>query len=68
MEKKDIVKSMKQQTNGAGMITQKGFAVWMGFADQYKAKRRYLEGLEAVDGKYYLIDDIADRLIERKAV
>lgn len=62
MERKRIIQEMRTMF-GTGVITRKNLAKYFGTTE--KTVERYLAGLEAVDGKYYFIQDVADSLLER---
>ncbi len=65
MVKQEIVRRFEKETRGQAFVTAAQFAGLMGMKDQGYAKRTYLKGLEAVDGKYYFIPDVAKKLMER---
>jgi hypothetical protein len=65
MTKQEIQKDMRAYVGG-GFITRTQFAAYMGMKDPRKAKEKFLDGLERVDGKYYFIPDVAKVLYERR--
>lgn len=67
MDKWTIVRRMKQECGGADFITLTQFCQFMGLKDRYKAKSRYLVGLERIDTKYF-IPDVVDRILARKNI
>lgn len=65
MIKRDIIRSMERYAGG-GFITRQRLANYLGIADANRVKNRYLKDLDAVDGKYYFIPDVATVLMERR--
>lgn len=65
MTKQEIQRDMRAFVGG-GFITRTQFAAYMGIKDPRKAKTKFLEGLEKVDGKFYFIPDVARVLYERR--
>ena len=63
MDKKELTQSLKNFT-GAGVITKAKLCEFMGITHQRNVNK-YLAGLMALDGKYYLVSDVAARLWER---
>lgn len=61
MRKTDITSALRQHTGG-GTITATGLARFLGVKDAAYVKRKYLYGLEAISGKYYLITEVAEIL------
>ena len=49
--------------SGSPFITQTSFAHFLGVSRG--TAKKYLDGLDAIDGKYYFIPDVADRLMSR---
>ena len=62
MTSNDITAALRQVTEGQAFITLSQLARAMGRSNLTKVKNDYLKGLEAVDGKYYLVRDVAVRL------
>lgn len=65
MDKQSLTAALKRCTDGAEVITKTEFQRFIGIkkADHVK---KYLAGLEAIDGKYYLISDVAGTLMRRR--
>lgn len=66
--KQRITKALIRYVGGAQMITLAEFTSFMNRKDLYKAKHKYLENIGAVDGKYYLIDDVAEALDSKMSI
>lgn len=66
MQLKDIKRELSSAAGGAGMITKSQLLRYMGRSIHSRSSKTYLEGLEAVDGKYYFISDVAKRLYMRQ--
>lgn len=64
MIKSDIAKRLRQST-GQDFITATQLARAFGMSSGKLAKRKFLTDLEAVEGKYYLIDEVAEKIKER---
>lgn len=60
-DKQSVIRSLKEHTGGASVITTAQFARFLGISHQ-RAKQK-LSGLPAFEGKYYLAQDVADMLI-----
>lgn len=65
MKKNDLIKDMQAFT-GAGFITRKRFADYMGKKDARDVDK-YLNGLDRI-GKDYFIPDVAERLLLTRSV
>lgn len=65
MTQNDITRALGKLTGGQAFITSAQLTRALGCADQYKVKKEYLSGLEAVNGKYYLIREVAAELKRR---
>lgn len=63
MNRKKIKDALTAFTGGRTVMTASEFAKAMGYKDINYAKKRYLDGLETVCGKYF-IEDIITRLGE----
>ena len=63
MQKTEMIKAM-EKTAGKLFITKKGAAELFGIKDPHYAAK-YLQGLEAIDGKYYFIPEVAASLKAR---
>lgn len=59
MKMNDIASALRRKSESQGFVTAKEVADTFGCADVRKIKNKYLTGLEAVNGKYYLISDVA---------
>lgn len=68
MTRNEISAALRTVTDGQAFITVGQLAKAMGRADKWRIKDAYLKDLEAVDGKYYLIIDVARVLKERCAM
>lgn len=70
MLRKDIERAIsfgltaEEKRTTAGFITKTQLARVMGISDIHKINK-YLDGLEAIDGKYYLIPMVAEKLQRR---
>lgn len=62
MTRTDIAKALRQYT-GAGMITPKQLASFLGVKSVWRVTEKYLKGLEHV-GQRYLITEVAERIKE----
>ena len=63
MIRTDIAKELRRYT-GAGTIRAKELAGFLGVKNVQRVKTKYLNGLEAIGGRAYLITDVAERLKE----
>ena len=61
----DVKDSLKKAADGAEFITAKQVGTCLGIKNRETVRTKYLSGLDKVDGKYYLIADVAHRIIER---
>lgn len=61
MKKTDLTKDLRQFNGGSGLITRAVLARFMGIANPRHVDK-YLRGKDRIDGKYYLISDIAEEL------
>lgn len=68
MTVQELIRDMRRHTGGAGMITVAEFAAFMAQTNHDRVKKKYLIGLEAVDGKYYYIPDVARAIYERREI
>ena len=66
MKLKDIKRELASAAGDAGMITKTQLLRYMGRSIHSKSAGRFLDGLEAVDGKYYFITDVAKVLYARQ--
>lgn len=60
-DKQALIRSLKLFNDGAGVMTVSQFARFLGVSDHCAKKK--LAGLPAFEGKYYLVNDIANMLI-----
>jgi len=65
VERNDITYELMKATKGQAFITCTQLTKALGRTNSLKVKHAYLSGLEAVDGKYYLIRDVAEVLKNR---
>lgn len=65
MTANSLVKALQDVTEGQAFITASQLARAFGRTDQAKVRKAYLSGLEAIDGKYYLVRDVAAVLQKR---
>ena len=63
MTKQELVRDIERLYGRRSFITRKEFAELMGINPKNIGDR--LDGLMKVEGKYYFIPDVADRLIQR---
>ena len=61
MEKQTVVRTMRSYVGGSEFITKQQFCGYMGVSRS--TADRKLKGIEKVNGKYYFIRDVADRII-----
>ena len=61
----DVKESLKKQADGADFITVTQVGRCLGIKNREVVRNRYLNGLDKVDGRYYLISDVAHRIMER---
>lgn len=61
-DKQSVIRSLKEHTGGASVITTAEFARFLGVSHQ-RAKVK-LSGLPAFEGKYYLAQDVADMILK----
>ena len=66
MIRSEIASELRRVTDGQAFITSTQLARAFGCAKADKVKEKYLKNLEAIDGKYYLIKEVADVLFCRK--
>lgn len=62
MTRTDISAELRRVTEGQAFITVTQLARALGEKNTSRVKTKYLEGLESVNGKYYLITEVADAL------
>ena len=61
MTQTQIAKEIRRCVGGP-FITAAQFAQFIGDKNVSRARRKYLQDLEAIDGKRYLISEVAERL------
>ena len=61
----EVKESLKKQADGADFITATQVGRCLGIKNREVVRNRYLNGLDKVDGRYYLIADVAHRIMER---
>lgn len=66
MTKQDIIRRFERETQGQAFITATQMAKLLGVTDTYKVKKKYLSGLEAINGKLYFIPEVAEKLMEMR--
>lgn len=64
MERQTIVAALKRCNGGAEVITKAQLQRFFGIKKQEHV-RKYVQGLESMDGKYYLVTDVASELMRR---
>lgn len=60
--KKRIEEALRAFVNGASVMTAAEFAKAWGYKDRGYAKRKYLDGLDCINGRYF-IEDIVERIV-----
>ena len=65
MTKQDIERALQKIAANKAFITTREVARAMGQKNDHRVKKKYLDGLPRVDGKYFLIKDVAKVLMER---
>lgn len=68
MTNQDIRRALAKAGETQAFITATQLAKCMGMKTANYVKKTFLSGLECVDGKYYLIPDVAAVLISRKKI
>lgn len=66
MTKQEIKRALERVSESQGFVTATQFARFMGMKSPDYAEKRFLSGLECVDGKYYFISDIAAKIMADK--
>lgn len=65
MDKKKLIADMRSLFgDSTGFMTRRDLANYLNVKDIHNVDR-FIKGLEAVDGKYYFIQDVASVLIDR---
>lgn len=65
MTRNDICTELIKAADGQVFITCAQLSRALGISHQEKVKKEYLKGLEAINGKYFLIREVAD-VIKKK--
>lgn len=60
MNRNDICKELSRIADGQAFITCAQLSRALGISHQERVKKDYLKGLEAINGKYYLIREVAE--------
>lgn len=68
MTKQKILRRLETVADTQGMVTATQFARFMGIKTADYAEKRFLRGLECIDGKYYLIDDVTEMIMTKKGI
>lgn len=64
MTRRDLIADMKAFVpDGGGFITLSGIAKYIGVRSHHSVDK-YVVGLERINGKYYFIPDVADRMVQ----
>lgn len=58
----------KTPVNDIGFITAAGVGRCIGESNSSRVKKNYLDGLNAINGKLYLITEVADRLLAKDSM
>lgn len=61
-DRQSLVRELQKYNRGAAVITREQFAKFMGTTNNSKMVHKFLE-LEAIDGRFRLVTDVADMLI-----
>lgn len=61
-DKQAVIRVLQKYNKGAGVIKASQFAQFLG-VDRHTAKRK-LAGLPAYQGIYYMVGDVADRVLK----
>ena len=65
MTKQNLKRAMSQHCENAEFITVKELTTFLGVKNEGRVKKEFLTGLDRV-GKRYLINDVADRILEKR--
>jgi len=66
MLKKDVVHALQKASDTQGFITIEQLKSAFGVASRNTVKK-YIQGLEVISGKYYLITDVAREILKHVA-
>ncbi len=61
MNRQELYAELRRHVRGAGTITPGQFASFMGLKNVSRVKAQYLDGLDHINGRYF-IADVAKRL------
>ncbi len=64
MDRQSITAALRRSADGAEVITKTQFKKFMGISKTDHVQK-YFAGLESIEGKYYLISDVAGELLQR---
>ena len=64
MDKQSLTAALRRSAGGAEVITKTQFKRFMGIS-KMEHVQKYFAGLESIEGKYYLISDVASELVHR---
>lgn len=64
MERQNIVAGLKRCNGGAEVITKRQLASFFGIK-KTEYVNKYVHKLEAIEGKYFLVTEVAGELIQR---
>lgn len=64
MTKQDIKRQLQQYNNNAGVITKTQLATFFNLDIHHIDI--YISGLERINKKYYLLNEVVDRIYEKK--
>lgn len=67
MTKQDLMKALKEKSNGGDFVTRKEVAMVMNYKDPHNVSR-YLVGLQRLPGKKYFIPDVAAAIMQEVEV
>lgn len=68
MKRQEIIRTMEKVSGSQGFITSTQFAKVMGVKTADHVKKKYLTGLECIEGKYYFIPDVVTKIMNDRSV
>ena len=68
MTLKELTADMRRHTGGQGFITATQLADYLGYNEGYQCRKKYCDGLEAINGTRYFIPDVAQRIYDLRKV
>lgn len=68
MTKQKIKRALERIVEGQAFITASKVAKAMEYKTVYYVKNKYLKDLDRVNGKLYLIDDVAEAIMKNKDI